>query len=317
MEGVEKIMKKLFENEAFLRIFSVIVAFLCWIYIIFITNPEIEVKISGIPITLSDHQSIKNAGYIVSNEINSTIDIKVKGTRQMIASINRDSVIAYVDLSDCTDKQTYELPVNIKLPYDGVTLISKSVQKIPVSIDGYVTREYPVNYTFTGKLKNSNYSIKETELSSPTVTVSGPEAVIKTIEKATINIDLNNSADDVSGYSTVTLLNSNSSPVVSKSIDIKSGDISYKCIVFEKKDVEVKPTLSNSTTKYKCSVTDHPTITLIGPVSDINRITSISTNPFYVEDNSLPKTYVAKLIIPENITIEEDIETVKVLVEKQ
>ena len=309
-------MKKLFDNEVFLRIFSVVIAFLCWIYIILITNPEIEVKISGIPITLSDHQSIKNNGYIVSNEINSTIDIKVKGTRQMVASINKDSVIAYVDLSDCTDKQTYELPVNIKLPYQDISLVSKSIQKISVEVDNYVTRDFKLSYNYIGELKNSNYNIEETILSNQSVTVSGPASIIKTVEKATIDIDIDKADDDVSGYASVTLLNSNNAPVNSKNIDIKSGDISYKCVVYEKKSVEVKPAIS-STTDYKCSVTDHPTITLIGPASDVDRITSISTNPFYVEDEQLPKTYTANLIIPKNITVEEDIKTVKVLVEKQ
>lgn len=310
-------MKKLFDNELFLRIFSIVVAFLCWIYIIFITNPQIEVKISGIPITLSDHQSIKNEGYIVSNEINSTIDIKVKGTRQMLANINKDSVIAYVNLSDCTDKQTYQLPVNIKLPYEDISLVSKSVQKISVSVDNYVTRDFSVSYTYKGELKNSNYMIEDTELSSSTVTVSGPESLIKTIEKATISIDIDKADDDVTGYASVSLLNSNNTPVVSSSLDVKSGDIAYKCIVYEKKNVDVKPAISNNAQNYKCSVTDHPTITLVGPASDIDRITLISTAPFYVENSQLPNTYTASLIIPENVTVEEDIKTVKVLVEKQ
>lgn len=310
-------MKKLFDNELFLRIFSIVVAFLCWIYIIFITNPQIEVKISGIPITLSDHQSIKNEGYIVSNEINSTIDIKVKGTRQMLANINKDSVIAYVNLSDCTDKQTYQLPVNIKLPYEDISLVSKSIQKISVSVDNYVTRDFSVSYTYKGELKNSNYMIEDTELSSSTVTVSGPESLIKTIEKATISIDIDKADDDVTGYASVSLLNSNNTPVVSSSLDVKSGDIAYKCIVYEKKNVDVKPAISNNAQNYKCSVTDHPTITLVGPASDIDRITLISTAPFYVENSQLPNTYTASLIIPENVTVEEDIKTVKVLVEKQ
>ncbi len=310
-------MKKLFENELFLKIFSIVVAFFCWVYIIFITNPQIEVKISGIPITLSDHQYIKNEGYIVSNEINSTIDIKVKGTRQMLANINKDSVIAYVSLSDCTDKKTYELPVNIKLPYEDISLVSKSVQKISISVDNYVTRDFPVSYTYAGELKNSNYMIEDTELSSSTVTVSGPESLIKTIEKATIDIDINKASDNVTGYASVNLLNSNNAPVVASSLDIKSGDNAYKCIVYEKKNVDVKPAISNNSQNYKCSVTDHPTITLVGPASDIDRISSISTSPFYVENSRLPDTYTANLIIPENVTVEEDIKTVKVLVEKQ
>ena len=132
-------MKKLMSNDIFLRILSLVLAILFWIYIVFITNPEIEVKITGIPITLANHQSIKNEGYIVSNEITTTVDIKVKGTRRMLADMDRDSIIAYVDLTDCTDKKTYELPVSIKLPYEDISLVSSSVIKLPVAVDNYIT----------------------------------------------------------------------------------------------------------------------------------------------------------------------------------
>ena len=58
-------MKKLMENDIFLRVISLFIALLCWIYIVLITNPDIEVKITGLPVTLADHQTIKNEGYVI------------------------------------------------------------------------------------------------------------------------------------------------------------------------------------------------------------------------------------------------------------
>lgn len=310
-------MKKLMENDIFLRVISIFIALLCWVYIVFITNPDIEVKITGVPVTLADHQTIKNEGYVVSNDINMTVDIKVKGTRQRLATLDRESIIAYVDLSDCVGKKTYELPINVKLPYEDLKLVNKSIQKVSVSVDNYITREFPVDYAYKGELKNKNYFIKETKLLASKVSVSGPESIIKTVEKSTVIIDISGASDDISGFAPVEFFNSNNDVVVSKNIDVKTKDISYKCVVYQKKNVDVIPVVKNGDDMgYKCTITDHPKITLEGPSSDMDAIKTVSTEPFYVNDDALPETYTAKLIIPEKAIVEEEINSVTVLVEK-
>ncbi len=310
-------MKKLMENDIFLRVISLFIALLCWIYIVLITNPDIEVKITGLPVTLADHQTIKNEGYVVSNDINMTVDIKVKGTRQRLASLDRESIFAYVDLSDCVGKKTYELPINIKLPYEDIKLVNKSVQKVSVSVDNYITREFPVDFAYKGELKNKNYFIKETKLLASKVSVSGPESIIKTVERSTVIIDISGASDDISGFAPVEFYNSNNDRIVSKNIDVKTKDISYKSVVYQKKNVEIIPVVKDSEAeKYKFTITDHPKVTLEGPASDIDAIKTISTEPFYVNDSTLPDTYSAKLIVPEKAVVEEQINYVTVLVEK-
>ncbi len=308
-------MKSLWQNDTFLKISSIVIAFFCWIYIIFITNPEIEVKLSGIPVTLSGHHAIKGEGYIVANELNATVDIKVKGTRKMLANLNRDSIIASVDLSDCTDKKTYELPVDIKLPYQDISLTSKSIETVSVNVDNYETQKFAVTYSYEGKLKNSNYSIEEIKLDTDVITVSGPETVLKTIEKATISIDIDGEDSDISGIASVVLLNSNNDAINTNSLDIKDKDISYKCSVFEKKTVNVEPSVNNSSDQYELTVTDHPTITLVGPASDVDAVTSIKTRPFTINEGT--QNYTVRLIVPENISVEESISTVNILVKKK
>lgn len=310
-------MKKLFNNDGFLKIFSVVMAVLCWIFIIFITNPQIEVKISGIPITLSDHQAIKSEGYIVSNAIDATVDIRLSGTRQMLANINKDNVLAYIDLSGCTNKGTYKLPVSIKLPYEEVKVVSKSIYNMTIAVDNYISRDFDVEYTYTGELKNQNYMIYSTTLNSDKVTVSGPEDIIKTIEKAVINIEVNKESGDFSGLSEIQFLNSNNADIKSDMLESDLKEISYRCTVYEKKSVEVAPYTENQSSNVKFTVKDHPKVTVLGPSADIDKITSVSTDSINYNADKLPETVRVGLSVPKGIEIEEDITYVNVLVENK
>ena len=308
-------MKKLMQNDMFLRIFSLALAIFCWIYIVFITNPEIEIKINNVKISLANHQTIKNEGYIVSNEITTTVNVRIKGTRRMLADLDENSIIAYVDLSDCTDAKTYDLPINIKLPYDGISLVSSNITKISVDVDKYTTKEIPITHSYSGTLKDSHYSINgDPQLLNETVTVSGPDPIVSTIEKATITIELNNASDDVSGFAPVTLLNSNNSPVTSNTLDIKNDKISYTCSVYAKKVVPIEPTLSN-TANYEGKVIGNNLLTIEGPASKINATSAIPTNTIYASENG--GMYTVNLDIPEGVTIKEDIQTASVQVTKK
>ena len=303
------------QNDIFLRIFSLALAIFCWIYIVFITNPEIEIKINNVKISLANHQSIKNEGYIVSEEISTTVNVKIKGTRRMLADLDENSIIAYVDLTDCTEAKTYDLPVNIKLPYDGVSLVSSDITKISVDVDKYSTKDIPISYSYSGALKDSHYSIEgEPHLANKTVTVSGPDPILSTIEKATITIDLSNASDDVSGFAPVTLLNSNNSPVTSNTLDIKNDKVSYTCIVHAKKVVSIEPTLSDNV-NYEAKVIGNNIITIEGSASKINATPSIPTDTIYVSEGS--GVYTVNLDIPEGVTTKEDIRTVNVQVTKK
>ena len=307
-------MKKLLQNDIFLRIFSLALAIFCWIYIVFITNPEIEVKINNVPVTLANHQSIKNEGYIVANEVTTTVNIKVKGSRRMLANLDESSIIAYVDLIDCTDKKTYDLPINIKLPYDGISLVSSNITKISVSVDNYVTKEFPIEYSYEGELKDSHYSIYSTELYTPTVTVSGPEPILNTIERASITISLNKSDEDISGFAPVAFLNSNNSEIPTVTLDIKNKSVSFKCVVYAKKVVPIQPTLSDNI-NYEAKIQGDHLLTIEGPASKINAITAIPTGTIRVHEGET--VYSARPILPEGVTAEENIQTVYVQVTKK
>ena len=317
MEGDEETMKNIWSNDTFLKIFSLAVAILCWIFIVFITNPEIEVEISGIPITLSDHHSIKSNGYIVSTEMTQTLDVKLKGTRSALANVNKDNIIASVDLSGCNRKDTFQLPVNVKLPYENVKVVSKSIYSTTVSVDHYITRSFRLDYAHIGALKNSNYSIYSTDIGEKTVKVSGAEDLVKTIERATVNIDVNKKSTDFSGNAPIIFTNSNKTEVQSDSMEPEFYDVPFKCTVYEKKSVDVVPDFEKTDDSIKYTIKDYHSVTVYGPAAEIDKMDSISTKVISYNKGNLPHEFEVSLSIPNSIEVVENISKVKVLVENK
>ncbi len=309
-------MKKLFNNDTFLKILSIVLAVLCWFYVVFVTNPQIEISIKGIPVSLSDHQSIKNEGYIVSNETIPTVDIKLRGSRSMLANISKDNVLAYVDLSGCANSGTFDLPITIKLPYEEVSVISKSIYNVTVVVDRFVSRTFPVTTEYAGKLKDDTYTNGEIELSQNTVKVSGPDSVVKTIEGAKIVVDLNDTDSNIKGKANVVLFNSNNVEIKNNNVTVNNKEIEYTCQVNCKKEVSVVPKLVHSSTTVKANVTDFPKVTIIGNSDDINSIEAIETVEINLDGLSTPAIYRANLNIPENITVENGITSVEISLEE-
>lgn len=310
-------MKNLWNNDTFLKIFSIVVAILCWVFIVFVTNPEIEVEISGIPVTLSDHHSIKSNGYIVSTEMTQTVDVKLKGTRSALANINKDNIIAYVDLSGCNKKDSFNLPVNVKLPYENVKVISKSIYNTTVSVDNYITRSFRLDYAHIGALKNSNYSVYSTDIGEKTVKVSGAEELVKTIEKATVHIDVNRKSTDFSGNAPIVFTNSNKTEIMSEIMEPEFFDVPFKCTVYEKKAVDVVPVFEQEDEGIKYTIKDYHTVTVYGPAAEVDKMESISTKAISYNANNLPREFEVSLSIPNSIEVVENISKVKVLVENK
>ena len=51
-------IKKLFNNDNFLRALSIIVAVFLWMYIVSLKNPQVEIPITGVDIEVINTQNI-------------------------------------------------------------------------------------------------------------------------------------------------------------------------------------------------------------------------------------------------------------------
>ena len=61
-------MKKIFESDSFLKIASVAIAVLLWLYIIVVLDPAVEVEVRELPIQFVGQEQVVESGFSVVSE---------------------------------------------------------------------------------------------------------------------------------------------------------------------------------------------------------------------------------------------------------
>ena len=57
-------MKKFFTTDIPTKLLALAIAFVLWVYLMVLLNPEIETSFSNIPITYSEHSNLTKNGHI-------------------------------------------------------------------------------------------------------------------------------------------------------------------------------------------------------------------------------------------------------------
>lgn len=307
-------MKRIFENDTVLKILSLVIAILLWIYIIVLLDPAVEMTVSAVPVTFIDNSTLLNAGYIVSSDASYTVDVRIKGSRKLLSSLKQDQVNAYVDLSGCTGKGSYELPISVRLPNEELEVVNQSIYHAAVAVDNYITRQIETEANFTGELEEK-YTLMEdsVRLSAEYVSVSGPEIEVKSIEKAVVDIDLTDVSSSVSNATgALRLVNSNGSDVSENRLTFDTETVRYSFNLLEQKTVKIVPLFANGidSSNLTWSFPDTEQVTVIGDPDVIAPITQINTTPIQYSEAQI--TYHPRLDIPIDVSIVENIRTVVV-----
>lgn len=313
MEG-DEIMKNLFTNDLSLKILSLIISFILWIYLVVMLNPNIEVTISDVPVTYSGHQVLTNNDFMITNQTQEVVTLRLKGPRNLMSSINKSSILAYIDLSGYTNAGTFSLPVHVRLPYEEVSVVEKKPYNLNVIIDKVQTHQFTVENSYIGTPKEG-YAVYNPAGTQPTVEVKGPEDLVKTIDKAVVDIDVQNASADIKTNAAVELLNSNGDPVDTTLLTITPETVDITCMILKKKTVPVIPRVEGDTEKYDAKPIDIEAVTILGKEEDIDKINAISTAAVTVGEANVDKDITVSLSIPERIHLEQtDLTSVKVRV---
>ena len=103
-------MKKLLISDKMLRLISVIVAVLIWLYINIVINPSIEVTVRDLPIQFVGTEKLNDNGLGIVTESATTVTLKIKGNRKTMGKNNMDTIIAKADVSNVYNTGTVSVP---------------------------------------------------------------------------------------------------------------------------------------------------------------------------------------------------------------
>ena len=176
--------EKLFSNQNFLRILSVVIAVICWLIVVTVIDENTTVVISDIPVEIDlNDTTAQKYGLSLTEGSGQKVSIRVQGRRVEIGSLTADDFSAYAVLSDVNKTGEYDLSVEVhkKSGSASYDVVKTSPSTIKASFD-YLSE---ANFEVTGVAENlipAEGYIKDTLIVEPeTIDLVGPQAQISKI----------------------------------------------------------------------------------------------------------------------------------------
>lgn len=178
---------RIFYNNKFLVIFSIVLAFIVWLVIAANDSQGRIVTISDIPITINLSDQAVEEGLRVFSGQDNKAEVSITGNRIVVGQVKSSDiqVSAPQSVNTITSPGNYTLElvakkVGLLSNYDIVSSVSPNF--LTVVVDRYREVEMDVEDAIKYKA-DPDYFVSTTTFSSPTVKISGPETQIAKIEK--------------------------------------------------------------------------------------------------------------------------------------
>lgn len=165
------------ENKNVLKIISLVIAVLLWIYVMGEVNPDTKAKINDIEVTFVNTEKLADDGLAVVHNQDIKISAVVKGKRSVINETKKTGLTATVDVADAS-KGNNRGKIDLELP-SGVTLDSISDDTISYKVEKSVEVKKDVEIDFVGDSDSDTDLVPWAYDTYPgTVKVIGAESIV-------------------------------------------------------------------------------------------------------------------------------------------
>ncbi len=301
-------MNELPSKNLVAKILCMIMAVVLWMYVMNEQNPPLEASFT-IPL------EVKNlANNYTLLDTPESVRVKVRGVRNIIATLSASDLSAYVDLNGIGEGR-HSVKITTVIPAS-VELVEVNPDKALLRVDTTISRKVPVEVRYTSG-PAAGAVVGNVTLTPDTVTVDGPKSLLDVIDKAIVQIDLSNHTESFSENSTVHVVNREGTELEDIQVGPAQVTVATQVLVINKKTVEVKPTFSGELpagTMVKQITVTPPRIEVTGTKALLDTMDSVATEPIVLGGIGDIKEFSreVKVIVPDGVTNVPPVVVVKI-----
>lgn len=305
-------MRRFWQSDTALKIFSIICAIALWCYVIAAQNPEIEVKVKNIPIQIdaaSEETLYRATGLSVLKPSGGMkTALTVKGRRSVIGGVDNKNIKAVVDVSGIEKEGVSDpLTIDIRLPEStGLYVMNISPLQVSYTVEPRKYRVIPVQVISTGSL--SSGLVTESLMPSPSeIEVWGPRSVIEEIDRLVVSVDLSGKTDDFSEECSFVAMDAEGRTVDAVNIASKTEKVKVQGIIHHEKAVELTADTASAALSSEFVISsvsvDPKRITVYGEEAAIADLEKITVLPDFktLQQQTGQQKFKAELQLPDGI----------------
>lgn len=294
-------MNEPLKNNITIKIISVLIAVLFWLYVINLENPVSSTKFT-VPLKVENESSLLEKGLVLKNRYQTTVDINVRGRKEQIDKLRSNDFEAKIDFSKV--KSVDDTVVKVDGPYHNINNIKAELTspgEIRIDLEKIQNRQFSVNVETPGTLK-PNYSLIKVTPSPNVISLEDKESLINSVASVKAIVDISD-------------------------IDRDTKISNVPCKVYNKKGVEIPELGKNLSIDVTLEVAKEVPITpvikgkphadyveigrnfsplkalIAGPPSVVSKISELKTEPVNI-DNIDKNTSISGLIkLPEGVSL--------------
>ncbi len=239
MKKKTKIIKRLFNNWA-LKLFSVVAAFMLWLLVMNIDDPEDQKSFYSIPVKLVNTDILEQEGmvYEILDKTDTVRTVLVTAPKSVRDELSSTDIVAEADFNNLTVTNTIEIKFYSLRYNDRISDIRGSNEILRLNIEEKKTKRLILNVETTGNVEDG-YVIKDVSLDQNRIEVSGPESAISKIASAKVIVDVTDSTSNISTYSNVVLYDADGNVIQSDNLSMNTKAIRVNVEVLAAKMVPI------------------------------------------------------------------------------
>lgn len=309
-------MNDLFKKDITIKVISVLIAVIFWIYVSNSSNPFTTTTFKDIPIQIENESYLDQNGYIIKNKYKTSIDVTVRGRQEAIDKVRTSDFEASLDFSQI--KSINQKSLKITGPFctqKGVNIVSTNPPAIDVQLARNKNGSFPVELKSNVTMK-PGYILINTTMTPDSQSFLAEESIIDSVDTIKANLDIKNLDRDTTQTIVCKVYNKQGNEIPSLSTGLK---VSVTLEVAKEVPVSLV-TRGRLATDYveTLRVIDPVKILLSGPAEALGNLSEIKTEQVDIDKINSNFTTTASLVVPEGMKLvnsPKDI-TVNISVEK-
>ena len=262
---------------------SIVLAIGIWLYVITVVSPESQDTFRGIPVQMQSVALLEERGLIITDISHTEVALQLSGNRTDLIQLDGGNIRVYADVSTIYEAGLHEIPYSISFSgaasNGSLEIESRSPNTIQVTVEKKISKKLDISVEYQGAVPEGYLTDEANlQLSTHSVSVSGPQSILSTITGAKIKIDLSNRTETISATYPFVLVDSDGNAVTSSAVttDVNTIHVNLKISQFKQVSVKFDVLYNGGATPQNTSVVPSvDSIQIVGHknlLADINEI---------------------------------------------
>lgn len=285
-----KELKNWFLKNIDIKLLSLFLAIILWLYIAGGENPTVE---NFIDVSLT--QTNLGEGLVIK-EFPTNVSVGIKGPKNIINNISSHQINGIVNFSEISKEGLYKLKVEVAPPKK--TQITRIIpSEIKIEIEKVLTKEVEIEYSLIG-VPEKGYSLtNEPQFNPSKVKLIGAQSVLENTKQIICAIDISGMKEDLRKKLQVKAIDINGNEIKEVKIEPDIVEVSiFLTRGYPEKQLTVKPKIIGKPAPgyYISEILSNPDeIKIFGNYSKISNIEFLETIP--IDVNGITKTLSVKV----------------------